>query len=137
MPGFKKNILLAKASIARKETKTIEFKQTIDTNSNADWCEIIKDIAAFANSDGGIVLFGVSNDGKKARFNSKDILNYDPADITNKIFKHTGVQFDNFELIEIKRSLHSIAALLINTTYPPLVFNNNGTYVGLDGKNNS
>jgi hypothetical protein len=62
---------------------------------------------------------------------------YDPADITNKIFKHTGVQFDNFELLEIYRGRFVVPALYINQTYPPLVFINNGTYLGEDGKNKS
>jgi hypothetical protein len=132
-----KNILLEKARTIKKETKTIEFKQSIDTTSTADWCEIIKDIVAFANSGGGIILFGVTNEGKKAQFNSRDILSYDTADITNKVFKHTGTQFDNFELIEVKRKNYSIAALLIHETFPPMVFINNGTYQGADGKNKS
>ncbi len=137
MPANKTDILIEKAGNAKKETRTIEFKQSIDVKSPSDWCEIIKDIAAFANSGGGIILFGITNDGKKAKFNSIDILNYDPADITNKIFKHTGVQFDAFELIEVKRSSYSIPALLINKAFPPLVFLNNGAYVGPDGKTKS
>ena len=41
---------LEKALSATQESKYIEFKGEWQTTSDHDWCEIIKDIVALANS---------------------------------------------------------------------------------------
>ena len=58
-----------------RETKTLEFKETI-TNT------FLKTVSAFSNYDGGIILFGVDDDG-----NIKGLLDVKQAclDIENKI----------------------------------------------------
>jgi hypothetical protein len=35
-----------KALSAKRESKSIEFKQQFDINSGGDWCEVIKDLVA-------------------------------------------------------------------------------------------
>ena len=54
MKSFKQ-ILIEKAKAAKRESKYIEFKVSFDIDSTQDWCEIIKDIVAIANSGGGII----------------------------------------------------------------------------------
>lgn len=55
--------LLERAENARRESKSLDFKREFDPMSTPEWCEIIKDIVAFANSGGGVIVFGVNNDG--------------------------------------------------------------------------
>ena len=50
---FNKNKMEA---IDMRETRTLEFKETI-TNT------FLKTVSAFSNYDGGIILFGVDDDG--------------------------------------------------------------------------
>jgi len=57
-----KNVLAAK-----RESKRIDFKERFDTQAAGEWCEIIKDIVAMANSGGGAILFGTDNIGKGNR----------------------------------------------------------------------
>jgi len=52
---------------AKRESKHLDFKRSFDSDSAADWCEVLKDIAAFANSGGGNILVGVNNDGSPPR----------------------------------------------------------------------
>lgn len=47
------------ALIANSETAEIEFKEYFDLTSAQDWCEIVKDIISIANTDGGIIIFGL------------------------------------------------------------------------------
>lgn len=54
MPG-----LLEKALSAKRESKHIEFKHSFDPTSMGEWCEVINDIVAIANSGGGIIVFGL------------------------------------------------------------------------------
>ena len=46
---------LAEYLDGRCETASLDFKSEFNPNSNQDWCEVIKDIAAIANSGGGII----------------------------------------------------------------------------------
>ena len=46
--------ILQKALAAERESSRIEFKREFNPASRAQWCEAIKDIAAIANSGGGV-----------------------------------------------------------------------------------
>jgi predicted HTH transcriptional regulator len=74
--------LIEKACSARRETKQIEFKCRFDPASNGEWCEVIKDIVAIANSGGGIVVFGVNDDGSLSGLALDAISRIDPADLS-------------------------------------------------------
>jgi hypothetical protein len=94
----------------------------------------MKDVIAMANSGGGIIVFGVANDGTPTDFNKRDLLEYDPAKVTDKIARYTGRQFGDFEIVEVRREGFGVAALLIDDAGMPFVFVRAGTYLGLDGK---
>src|ERR1035438_10821193 len=50
------------------ESESVEYKSSFDSNSPADWAEIIKDIVALANSGGGAIIFGrAHSDRARAR----------------------------------------------------------------------
>ncbi|HBE45284.1 MAG TPA: hypothetical protein DDW17_07525 [Deltaproteobacteria bacterium] len=113
---------------AKKESKYLDFKEKFDPNSSKDWCEIIKDIIAMSNSGGGLIVFGVKNDSSPSQEDISAILKTDPAQITDKIAKYTGEQFDNFNIQEIDRNGHKTAVLQIGYNAIPLVFIQPGTY---------
>src|SRR5487761_17864 len=94
---------IQKALTAKRESKYIEFKQGFDPNSAGDWCEIVKDIAAVANSGGGIIVFGLDNVGTPTGADLKALGSIDPADIGNKISKYTGSVALEFEVREFQK----------------------------------
>lgn len=126
--------LIQKAKTAQRESKFVDFKEKLDTNSQRDWCEIIKDIVAMANTGGGIILIGVKDNGKKADTDLSPIFNLDQATLIDKINKYTGVQFADFEIILIKRKRSQVAAIVIQPVFPPLIFIKPGTYQIESGK---
>lgn len=132
-----KSNLIIKAQSAKKESRHLDFKECFDIDSLRDWCEIIKDIVAMANTGGGIIIFGVKNNGKIIKINSSLILNYDLADITNKISKYTGSHFANIETVQIKRGKNLRPAFLISDCYPPMIFTKPGTYPISESKQNT
>jgi hypothetical protein len=120
--------LLERAENARRESKFLDFKLEFKTDSAADWCEVVKDIAAFANSGGGVIIFGVNNDGSSAGTDISRILALDIADITNKMNSYAGFQFVDLEILEIKRDGVKCAALIISGVDLPMIFIRPGTY---------
>jgi hypothetical protein len=128
---------LERAENAMRESKALDFKREFDIASAAEWSEIIKDIVAFANSGGGVIVFGVDNNGSSAGNDISDILSLDIADMTNKIQSLTGYQFSDLEVVEVNRGGEIRAALIIFAADVPLVFIRPGADVTVKGKQRS
>ena len=126
--------LLERAENAERESKYLDFKSAFDVESTPQWCEVIKDIISFANSGGGIIIFGVNDDGSTADIDTSRIYKLDPADITNKIEAYTGLQFSDIEIVEIERGGNLRAAFLIGNADIPIVFTRPGADVLVKGK---
>ena len=126
--------LVKKGLSAKRESKYIDFKSSLDFNESHSWCEIIKDIIAMANSGGGLILIGLNNNGTPSGFDPAPILNLDIALIADKIHKYTGTHFDDYEISKEDKDGNSIAALLVKSVRIPIVFTSPGTYKVSDKK---
>ncbi len=104
---------------ADNETADIDFKAGFDTTSAEDWCELIKDIVAMANSSGGVVVFGVNDDGSPSTADLASVQNLDPAMIVDKIKKYTGQQFAGFSVSSGTRRTASVVALTVSGSSMP------------------
>lgn len=126
--------LLNQALDDKVESDKVDFKEMFDIASKADWCEIIKDIVAMANSGGGVLLIGINNEGRPSGYDVTKFLEYDPADVTNKLFSFTGKHFGNFTIVNAQKENQTIAALVVGRTSTPLVFVKTGDYLDKNGK---
>lgn len=121
--------ILEEARRTKKETKRIDFKREFDPSSKTNWCELIKDIIAIANSDGGVIIFGVNDDGTHARFDKNKILEIDPATLQDKIQKYTKEDFLDITITEIKRGRKNVAVFLISPVPTPIAFTKDGVHL--------
>lgn len=120
---------------AKRESKRLDFKRSFDPDSAADWCEVLKDIVALANSGGGNILIGVNNDGTpSADASIGKVLALDPATVTDKVASYTGTQFDGVAIVEATKEDQAVAVLSVSAAQSPLVFTRPGTYALPDGK---
>jgi hypothetical protein len=113
----------------QRESKTLDFKESVDVNSTRDWVELIKDIVAMANSGGGMILVGMNDNGSPSRKDISLLLQYDPAKIVDKIAKYTDCQFSEFGIESIERDSADVAAVIIGSVDIPMVFTKEGGYV--------
>jgi predicted HTH transcriptional regulator len=112
--------LVRKGLNAKRESKKVEFKQGFDPRSDRDWCEIVKDVVAIANSGGGIIIFGLNSTGTPTSQSVDDIARLDPADIANKLAKYTESADLDFEVCELSKEGHKLVAFLIRAAPTPL-----------------
>lgn len=126
--------LRQRALAATRESKQIEFKSEFDPNSPRAWCEIIKDIVAFANSGGGIVVFGLDDSGNPLATDVTAICIIDPADMTNKLSRYIGTAVIEVEVCELEKAGHKLAAFVIEAVETPVVFQRHGAYETGAGK---
>jgi hypothetical protein len=128
---------LQEALERKSESAEVDFKSSFDINSNGDWLSLLKDIAAFANSGGGIVLFGLDDDGQPAGKDVTGLLSVDPADVVNRIHKYTNSHFHEFEFAECRKGDSRIVGLKIGEGRTPIVFTRVGTYEPVPGQQKS
>jgi hypothetical protein len=48
--------LLKRAATAKRSSKRVALKEDFDSGAAGDWLELVRDVAAIANSGGGIVV---------------------------------------------------------------------------------
>jgi hypothetical protein len=112
----------------KTESSTVDYKSAFDTNSAADWLEVVKDIIAMSNSGGGLIIFGIADDGNLSAFDCSVLNALDPATVTDKIYRYTGKQFDAFRFLTSARPQRPLFAIVVRSTDVPIVFSKPGTY---------
>lgn len=125
---------MATANDSWEESDTLEFKDRFDPKNTGDWCELIKDIVAMANSGGGRIVVGANDDGTPSGYDTTDFLGTDIADFMNKVHKYTEMQFSGFRVFEILRQESRFAVLNVEGIRIPIVFSAPGTYEIAAGK---
>lgn len=126
--------LLRSALGRTAESTDIDFKSAFDPNFLRDWLELLKDVAAFANSGGGSILVGLHDDGSPSGQDVGNLLAVDPADIGNRIHKYMGQHFSGFELIECQKAGSDICAIRVMPATVPIVFTRVGEFELPDAK---
>ena len=132
MPTRRERIEIAVA--ATTESKDLDFKERFDPTSARDWCEIVKDIVAMANTRGGCLVFGVRDDGTPSGWDPSPLLHVDSATVTDKVARYTGRQFADFENVPAKREKARVAVLVVDETRVPMPFSRPGTYAIKKGR---
>ncbi len=122
------SIRIEQALALQQETRMVDFKREFDPSSDGQWCELLKDFAAMANSGGGVIIVGLSDDGIPSGADVQPVLALNPAKITDKLFKYTGEHHAGFQICEASRNNHKLAVVVIDVVSAPIVFAKPGTY---------
>lgn len=111
------NRLLTRAAEARRSSKRVELKKGLGGGS----VELVRDIAAIANSGGGVVVLAGSAD-------------VDEELIHEQLAYYAEPEFEGFAVHEISRGGRRRAAIVVEgVSFTPLVFTRQGRYKAPDG----
>jgi hypothetical protein len=125
------------AEIAKGEGDRLDFKTGFDPALTGDWCELIKDVVAMANSGGGCIIIGLNDDGKPSGESVAAVCSLDSADIGNKIHKYTGHHFAEFVIERREVDGSEVAVMTIGGVRLPIIFSVPGEYEWPAGKKKS
>jgi hypothetical protein len=126
---MEKEKLIQLGEIARTEDAQVEFKSKFAPEEKAAfWAEIVKDIVALANTNGGVIVFGINDDCSAAAFDCQSLESFDPAKITDQIAKYTDIQFHDFFIFSAVRLEGTFPAIGVYPRRLPIVFTKVGTY---------
>lgn len=109
------------------ESQVLDFKAEFE-DCTRGWCELVKDIVAMANTCGGLIVFGISDDGEPTQADVSNVRKIDPARITDKVACYSGVQFAGFKLRPYEQGGGEFPAIEIVPVKSLIVFNKPGTY---------
>lgn len=109
------------------ESESVEFKEKFREGTR-EWCEIVKDIVAISNTGGGVILFGIENDGTPSGEDTSAVAQLDAATITDKVYRYTRLQYSGFKIHVGEKYGQSVVGLVIDGSPIPMVFEKPGTY---------
>jgi hypothetical protein len=110
------------------ESGQVDFKSHLDVENEGEWLEIIKDMVAMANSGGGLIIFGLDDNGSPSDFEAEQLLTFDTADITAKVRKWTSFDLPGVTWLDGARNDKRIVALKIDGLETPVPFVKDGQY---------
>jgi hypothetical protein len=113
------NKFLSRAAEAKRSSKRVELDEGFDPESPGVWLELVRDVAAMANSGGGVVVL----DG-----------DLEEEQLHEELARNTEPEFEGFELHDIRREGRPATAIVVEgVANTPLVFTQTGRYRSTDG----
>ena len=107
--------------LAKRESTTLEFKEEFDWDVRASRVKYLKTIAAFANKNGGYLVFGITDSPRTLRGLSKPFMQIDDAQI-NQFFNQFLAPAPEFEREEIQIQNKTFGFIYVHPTQnPPVV----------------
>jgi hypothetical protein len=115
------NRLLNRAAEANRSSKRVELKQRFDSGSRGDWLALVRDIAAIANSGGGVVVVEGAPEVEEEL-------------IHEQLEHYAEPEFEGFTLEDvIRRGSRATAIVVEGVAGAPIVFARDGRYRVADG----
>jgi hypothetical protein len=113
------NRFLSRGAEAKRSSKRVELDEGFDPQAPGVWLELVRDVAAMANSGGGVV-----------------VLNGDVEEeqLHEELARYAEPEFESFEVRDIKRAGRPATAIVVEgVANTPLVFSRTGRYRNADG----
>jgi hypothetical protein len=113
------NRFLSRATEAKRSSKRVELDETFDPQTPGVWLELVRDVAAIANSGGGVVVLHG---------------NVEEEQLHEELAHYAEPEFESFEVRDIRRAGRAATAIVVEgVANTPLVFTRTGRYRNADG----
>lgn len=126
--------LINVARTAMAEAAFVDFKASFNPSSRGEWCELIKDIVAMANSGGGCIVIGCDSNGQRTPWVPDDLRRLDPAQVADQLQRYV---VDCHEIATIRwiyRGDEELPVFVIRDIGIPRIFIKPGSYENPQGR---
>ena len=115
---------------AQQESARLQSARAFDSESDRDWCELIRDVAAIANSGGGTLFLRATGErplADSARSATSELV---ASDILQRLARFTDASFADVAMETVRRPDGSLVAITIGRAPFPIVFTKAASYLG-------
>ena len=112
----------------------MDFKSSFDPTKPGFWCEIVKDLVSFANTRGGVIIFGLDSSGQIANGDCSAAEKTDVASIADQVTKYTDVSIGSLKKFAVTRSCQIFWCISCDSEGILIPFTKPGTYEVLDAE---
>jgi hypothetical protein len=120
---------LAAAVSAPRESKAVAFRRAFGEADTGAWLGLLRDIAALANSGGGVVVVGMARDGRPSEWDPATFLATGATRLTDAFAEYAGEAVDGFEVTPVNKGPCPLAAVLVHARIgSPIVFQKAGDH---------
>jgi hypothetical protein len=108
---------LERALAATRESRRVGFREAFDAGSEDDWRTLARDVVAFANSGGGVVLFGVNRKGEPGGAT----ISLDRATVLERVREHVDAVPD-LDVVTAAKDGQPVVAVIVEEVASPIVW---------------
>jgi hypothetical protein len=120
---------VAAALSAAGESRRTAFVRALGAAEPGGWYELLKDVAALANSGGGVAVVGVERDGRPSGWEPAPFLATGAAALTDAFAEHAGEPVAGFDVVPATKNACPVAAVVVHPrSGSPIVFQKAATY---------
>jgi hypothetical protein len=105
------------------ESSQLDFKGRWDPSNKYHWPEIIRDVVAMLNTDGGVLVFGCASSGRCIPTKLRKINAIGQHTVVDKILSATGENYGDITFIDVERGGVTRRAWVIQKSSRLLLFN--------------
>ena len=127
------SLIRAVPSRSTVECVHFELKREFSPSPRA-WAELSKDIVALANSGGGVILFGIDDNGRRRGLPTSLLSVLDPARVTDQLRRKAPSASVATAYLERTYYKKLYGVMVVQPLRVPLVFDTEWGYDGADGK---
>jgi hypothetical protein len=114
--------LLRRAAEAKRSSKRVALKEDFDSGTPGDWLALVRDVAAIANSGGGVVVV-------------RSAIPLEEELLHEQLARYVEPDFEAFELYDIVRGGKPETAIVVEgVAGVPLLFSGQGRYRDAEGR---
>jgi hypothetical protein len=111
---------VVRALEAQRQSKHVVFRAAIDPTSDAQWCELVRDLVALANTDGGVLVLGVDRHGMPVGLDPAAFHALSRASVTERVRSHTGYDLPELSVRRLEKGGRALLAFIVERTHAPI-----------------
>ncbi len=113
---------LGKALGARRQSKHVAFRASFDPTSDRQWCELVRDLVAMANTDGGALVLGLDDAGAAVGVDPAIFRALDRSSVTERVRHLTGYDLPELTVRRAEKDTRPVLALVVERASVPIPF---------------
>jgi hypothetical protein len=125
---------LARALRAVRQSKLVALRASFDPTADEQWCELVRDLVAMANTDGGAIVLGLDPHGSAIGLEPAVFHTLDLASVTGRVKAYTGYDLTELTLRRCEKDGRPLLAFVIERAPVPIPFTKSLPCGSADGR---